>query len=115
MSGGTNDSAAVVTAAMRSSRSRPARPRGRPPPLLEQPDHVRRIGRELPPAGVGRTPRPSRSSSCMPTSRDSAVTAADTDGWVTTSASAAAVTDPPRTTARKLRSCVSVIDIAREA
>ena len=46
----------------------------------------------------------------MPTSRDSAVIAAETDGWVTTSSSAAAVTDPLRTTARKLRSWVSVTD-----
>ena len=39
--------------------------------------------------------------------------AAETDGWVTTSSSAAAVTEPLRTTARKLRSCVSVTDTAR--
>jgi hypothetical protein len=38
------------------------------------------------------------------------LTAAETDGWVTTSSSAAAVTDPVRTTARKLRSWVSVTD-----
>jgi hypothetical protein len=34
------------------------------------------------------------------------------DGCVTTSSSAAAVTEPVRTTARKLRSCVNVIDKA---
>ena len=53
--------------------------------------------------------RPTRSVRSAPTSRDSAETAADTDGWVTTSSSAAAVTDPVRKTARKLRSWVSVI------
>jgi hypothetical protein len=41
----------------------------------------------------------------------SAETAADTDGWDTTSSSAAAVTEPVRTTARKLRSCVIVTAI----
>jgi hypothetical protein len=46
----------------------------------------------------------------VPTSRDSAVIAAETDGCVTTSSSAACVTDPVRTTARKLRSWVSVTD-----
>jgi hypothetical protein len=38
--------------------------------------------------------------SVTPSSRSSADTAADTDGWVTTSSSAAAVTDPRRTTVR---------------
>jgi hypothetical protein len=39
------------------------------------------------------------------------VTAAETDGWVTTSSRAAAVTEPPWTTARKLRSWVRVIEM----
>ena len=69
-------------------------------------------GANASPAGVGRTPRPSRCSSGVPTSRDSAVIAAETDGCVTTSSSAASVTDPVRTTARKLRSWVSVTDTA---
>src|SRR3954470_21713090 len=55
--------------------------------------------------------RPARSVRSAPTSRDSAETAADTDGWLTASSSAAAVTDPVRKTARKLWSCVSVIAI----
>jgi hypothetical protein len=55
--------------------------------------------------------RPTRSVRSAPTSRDSAETAADTDGWLTASSSAAAVTDPVRKTARKLWSCVSVIAI----
>jgi hypothetical protein len=54
---------------------------------------------------------PTRSVRSAPTSRDSAETAADTDGWLTASSPAAAVTDPARRTARKLRSCVSVIAI----
>jgi hypothetical protein len=49
-----------------------------------------------------------------PTSRESELTAAETEGWVTTSSRAAAVTEPPRTTARKLRSWVSVIDNRRQ-
>src|SRR5919106_2347968 len=63
------------------------------------------------PAGLGRTLRPTRSVSSTPSSRVSAETAADTDGWDTTSSSAAAVTEPARTTARKLRSCVTVTAI----
>src|SRR5918995_5928550 len=63
------------------------------------------------PAGLGRTLRPTRSVSSTPSSRVSADTAADTDGWDTTSSSAAAVTEPVRTTARKLRSCVTVTAI----
>ena len=63
------------------------------------------------PAGLGRTLRPTRSVNSTPSSRASAETAADTDGWDTTSSSAAAVTDPVRTTARKLRSCVTVTAI----
>src|SRR5919201_3229795 len=55
---------------------------------------------------------PKRSVSPTPTSRDSAVTAADTDGCVTISSSAAAVTEPVRNTARKLWSWVSVIAIS---
>jgi len=58
---------------------------------------------------VGTTPRPARSISSTPSSRESAATAAETDGCVTQSWSAAAVTDPPRTTARKLISCVTVM------
>jgi hypothetical protein len=46
----------------------------------------------------------------VPTSRASAVTAAETHGWVSTSSSAALVTEPVRTTARKLRNCVRVMD-----
>ena len=34
--------------------------------------------------------------------------AADTDGWVTTSSSAAAVTEPRRTTVKNATSCVTV-------
>src|SRR5918999_3222495 len=63
------------------------------------------------PAGLGRTLRPTRSVSSTPSSRASADTAADTDGWDTTSSSAAAVTEPVRTTARKLRSWVIVTAI----
>src|SRR5215212_5388345 len=63
------------------------------------------------PAGLGRILRPTRSVRSAPKSRDSAETAADTDGWLTASSSAAAVTDPVRKTARKLWSCVSVIAI----
>src|SRR5919197_5899306 len=63
------------------------------------------------PAGLGRTRRPTRSVSWTPSSRPSADTAADTDGCETTSSSAAAVTEPVRTTARKLRSCVTVTAI----
>src|SRR5436189_3445372 len=63
------------------------------------------------PAALGRTLRPTRSVSSTPSSRVSADTAADTDGWDTTSSSAAAVTEPVRTTARKLRSCVTVTAI----
>ena len=65
------------------------------------------------PAAVGLMPLPSRSVTGVPSSRESAATAAETEGWVTTSSSAAAVTDPPRMTARKLRSCVRVIDTSR--
>src|SRR5919198_4291513 len=63
------------------------------------------------PAGLARTLRPTRSVSSTPNSRVSADTAADTDGWDTTSSPAAAVTEPVRTTARKLRSCVTVTAI----
>ena len=65
------------------------------------------------PAAVGRMPRPSRSVTGVPSSRDRAATAAETEGCVTTSSSAAAVTEPPRMTARKLRNCVRVIDTCR--
>src|ERR671914_1902013 len=64
------------------------------------------------PAGLGRTLRPTRSVSSTPSSRASADTAAETDGCDTTSSSAAAVTEPVRTTARKLRSCVTVTAIS---
>src|SRR6188472_11582 len=67
------------------------------------------------PAALGRTLRPTRSVSSTPSSRVSAETAADTDGWDTTSSSAAAVTEPVRTTARKLRSCVTVTAICLSA
>ena len=52
--------------------------------------------------------RPARSVSSTPSSRSSAATAAETDGWVTTSSSAAAVTEPLRTTARNAESWVRV-------
>src|SRR5436190_20094227 len=67
------------------------------------------------PAALGRTLRPTRSVNSTPNSRVSADTAADTDGWDTTSSSAAAVTEPVRTTARKLRSCVTVTAICLSA
>ena len=90
-------------------------PRAPPAPLLEQPDDVGRVRRERLAGGASAARRgPSRSSSGVPTSRASAVIAADTDGWVTTSSSAAAVTDPLRTTARKLRSWVSSDSHGRE-
>jgi hypothetical protein len=57
-------------------------------------------------------PLPERSNSSHPSSRLNAATADDTDGCVTTSSSAAAVTDPPRITARKAVNCVSVIAIS---
>ena len=44
----------------------------------------------------------------------SAATAAETDGWVTTSSSAAAVTEPSRTTARNADSWVTVTATARK-
>ena len=117
MSSGTNDSAAVVTAAIRSIRSAgSARLLGRPPALVEQPDDVGRVGREGRPAG-GRphaAARRARAAASRPR-RASAVTAAEIDGWVTTSSSAAAVTEPVLTTARKLRSWVSVIATRRKA
>jgi hypothetical protein len=55
--------------------------------------------------------RPERSNSSQPSSRLSAEIADDTDGCVTTSSSAAAVTEPPRMTARKAVNWVSVIAI----
>ena len=61
-----------------------------------------------PAAAVGRTERPARSVSSTPSSRSSAATAAETDGCVTYSSAAAAVTDPCRTTARKALSWVRV-------
>src|SRR5919198_3009909 len=67
------------------------------------------------PAGLGRTLRPTRSVSSTPSSRVRADTAADTDGCDTTSSSAAAVTEPVRTTARKLRSWVTVTAICLSA
>ena len=63
------------------------------------------------PAPVSRTPRPERSNSSQPSSRPSAAIAEDTDGCVTINASAAAVTEPPSTTARNAVSCVTVIAI----
>ena len=111
MRAGTNDSAAVVTAAMFSSRALSvAASSAVLVPRSSSPITSVANGAKAAPAAVGRTPRPSRSSSAVPTSRDSAVTAAETDGWVTTSSSAAPVTDPVRMTARKLRSWVRVID-----
>jgi hypothetical protein len=44
-----------------------------------------------------------------PSSSERADTAAEIDGWVTKRRSAAAAVEPSRTTARKLRNCVSVI------
>ena len=115
MSAGTNDSAAVVTAAIRSTRSPAAAASSAVRrPVSSSPITSVAYGANAVPAAVGRTPRPSRSSSGVPTSRESAVIAADTDGWVTTSSSAAPVTEPVRSTARKLRSWVSVIDTARK-
>ena len=55
------------------------------------------------------TPLLERDGRGVPISRVSARTAAEIDGCVTTNSSAAAVTEPERITARKLRSCVSVI------
>ena len=110
---GTNDSAAVVTAAMRRLRAAAsvASLRGLAA-LLEQPDDVRaHRARTRVPASVGRMPRPARSKRSQPSSRASDATAADTDGCVTTRSSAAAVTEPPRTTARNAVSCVRVIAI----
>src|SRR5215218_1255947 len=114
MSGGTNDSAAVVTAASRRRRSaRCAASRAARRPSSSSPMTSAANGANAFPAAVGRIPRPSRSVTGVPSSRDSAATAAETEGWVTTSSSAAAVTEPPRMTARKLRSCVRVIDTRR--
>ena len=111
MSGGTNDSAAVVTAAIVSvSAPRASASRAACRPCSSRPMTSAAYAANSRPAGVGRTPRPARSSRLTPTSRESAATAAEIAGWVTTSSSAAAVTEPPWTTARKLRSWVSVID-----
>lgn len=52
-------------------------------------------GANASPAGLRRTLRPARSKRSTPSSRFSAASAADTDGWVTISASAAVVIDPP--------------------
>ena len=56
-------------------------------------------------------PRPARSVSSTPTSRERADSAADTDGCVTTRSSEAARTEPAWTTARNACSWVSVIAI----
>ena len=58
-------------------------------------------------------PRPTRSVRSTPSSRESAETAAEIDGWVTYSFSAAAETEPSRATARKLESWFRVTAIAR--
>ena len=63
------------------------------------------------PAAVGLRLRPERSVSSTPSSRSRALIAADTEGWVTTSSRAAAVTEPRRSTVTKAFSCVSVIAI----
>ena len=55
--------------------------------------------------------RPARSVSSTPSSRSSALIAAETDGWVTTSSAAAAVTEPRRTTVINAFSWVRVIAI----
>jgi len=68
-------------------------------------------GSKAEPAALSRMLRPTRSVRETPTSRERAVTAAETDGWVTTSSSAAPLTDPVLATAKKLRSWVMVIDI----
>jgi hypothetical protein len=57
-------------------------------------------------------PRPTRSVSSTPSSRESAETAAEIEGCVTYSFSAAAETEPSRATARKLDSWLSVTAIA---
>ncbi len=53
--------------------------------------------------------------SVTPSSFWSALIAADTVGWVTTSSSAAAVTEPRRATVRNATSCVTVTAIRRAA
>ena len=75
---------------------------------MQQAEDVGRVARVGLPAGVGLTLRPTRSVSFTPSSRSSAATAAETEGWVTTSSSAAAVTDPCRTTEMKAASWVTV-------
>ena len=110
---GTNDSAAVVTAAMLSRRAdTAAASRAAVRPLSSSPRTSSAYGANALPAGVRRMLRPERSNSSQPSSRLSAEIAEDTDGCVTTNSSAAAVTEPPRTTARNAVSCVSVIAIS---
>ena len=72
----------------------------------------RRTAQTRCPPAVRRMPRPARSNSSQPSSRLSAEIAEDTDGCVTTNSSAAAVTEPPRTTARNAVSWVTVIAIS---
>jgi hypothetical protein len=109
MSWGTTWSPADVTALMRSiARSPATASRAARPPCSSRPSTCVAYGANAAPAAVGRSPRPSRSSSFAPTSRSSAATAADTDGCVTNSSSAAAVTDPWRTTQTNAASWVRV-------
>ena len=113
ISGGTNDSAAVVTDAIRSRLSALADASSTARrPSSRIPSTSRAYGANASPSSVSRMPRPARSNSSHPSSRSSAASAEDTDGCVTTSSSAAAVTDPPRTTARNVVSWVIVIAIA---
>ena len=101
ISGGTNDSAAVVTAAMhilRAATSAASRAACRP--SSSSPTTSSAYALNASPAFVSWMPRPARSNSSHPSSRPSAAIADETDGCVTTSSSAAAVTDPPRTTAK---------------
>ena len=106
---GTTWSPAEVTALIRSIERPPAAAsRAARSPSSSSPSTCAAYGAKAVPASVGRSPRPSRSSSFAPTSRSSAATAAETDGCVTNSSSAAAVTDPRRTTVRNAESWVSV-------
>ena len=109
---GTRYSPAVVTALIRSvcgcasAASRAVRA-----PCSRRPSTSAAKGAYASPAAVGRTVRPARSVRRTPSSRSSADTAAETDGCVTTSSCAAAVTDPRRTTVRKACSWVRVTAI----
>ena len=86
ISGGTNDSAAVVTAAIRSRRATTAAAsRAACRPSASSPSTSAANGSNERPASVSRMPRPERSNRSQPSSRPSAEIAEETDGWVTTS------------------------------